>query len=136
MPTEISWITDDMVTFAEQSQGATAALLEQLRGTDAAARLMKHGNHVSALLAQKYGVIVDIDSCISLPGVKAAVLSAAVDLDLDSILFFAEQKIAAVAFAAAGEAPERRDEVDEPPQGFEDWLPTDKMNWARKNGRT
>lgn len=126
-------ITDEMIEFNTAAHGATAALLESLKSTSAGARLSSTIAKVTGLVARKYGVVIDSDSALTLPGVKAAVMGADL-LDEDTLLFAAEQKIAAVAFKALGGVKRGGASDKRVPDNFDAMSPQARINWARKNG--
>lgn len=126
-------ITDEMVQFNNEAQGATAALLESLKSTSAGARLSATIAKVTGIVAQKYGVLIDSDTALTLPGVKAAVMGSDL-LDEDSLLFAAEQKIAAVAFKARCGKPADSQDKPRVPDNLDDMSPQARINWARRNG--
>lgn len=55
-------ITEEMIEFNNEAQGATAALLENLKSTSAGARLSATIAKVTGMVAQKYGVLIDSDT--------------------------------------------------------------------------
>ncbi|TDK50422.1 hypothetical protein [Antarcticimicrobium luteum] len=126
-------ITDEMIEFNTEARGATAALLENLKSTSAGARLSATIAKVTGLVAQRYGVVIDSDSALMLPGVKAAVMGSDL-LDEDSLLFAAEQKIAAVAFKALGGSNGGGASDTRVPDNFDTMSPQARINWARQNG--
>lgn len=126
-------ITDEMIEFNNEAQGATAALLGNLKSTSAGARLSATIAKVTGMVAQKYGVLIDSDTALTLPGVKAVVMGANY-LDEDSLLFAAEQKIAAVAFKARGGIAAGNQAEPQVPDNFGDMSPQERINWARRNG--
>ncbi|MDO6480964.1 hypothetical protein [Shimia thalassica] len=126
-------ITDEMIEFNNEARGVTAALLESLRSTAAGARLSTTIAKVTGMVARKYGVLIDSDTALTLPGVKSAVMGADL-LDEGSLLFAAEQKIAAVAFKARGcKAPDSQDK-SQVSDNLSDMSPQARINWARRKG--
>lgn len=139
MPETTYDITDEMVTFTQQSQGATAAILEGLN-TQRVQTLVTTLGAVVSHIQSTTGATITQDEAVSLPGVKAVILGGG-NLDLDTIEYAAQRylprvahKIATKQATAASNSPRNADGSPNFPMGWDDMPAQTRMNWARQHG--
>ncbi|KIC45350.1 hypothetical protein RA28_12930 [Ruegeria sp. ANG-S4] len=125
-------ITEEMISFHEESSGATEALLENLNSAIAGARLSSIVAKVTAIVAREFGVEIEPDQALTLPGVKAAVIGGG-SLDRDTIIASARNKVPSVAYAAGNWAQETDDDHQKP-ANWNELPPAERINWARRRG--